>query len=634
MASHQDRPAQPVEHLHDPSRNSYRYIHMPDLSWITQKDPPEFDEALVQSLDQKRQELDAKVARYIAKKQGQFDDYVAEKNRRYEHRAEERRRRHHGHRQHQTDERVEESGVEKKNVALIEGEDDTTRFTKKQREEDARQRAAKISEEVSTQVEPTSKSAPHCPANALGSVRERDSEIFQLLPGFLPLLDQQAALSSSAPVTNDRGSGASEDPRTQLIRSCTVPAPSIHPRAAQPRRSSLKQSSNGDRPGSSARKAVRLSLGPRIVTPTQTPPDDRPLSSHADSPKSADKEVPQPTQDFGSKWDAEPRKTYHERIPDEELMAPGSAETPGPTGEKDSAPDKSEGSNPLSSGAKNQSDSSGDPVENSAAEKILSPPKKQSPSAASPIHFSKGDVPQQLADYQGRRSSISEEVKALPKDQKRKRKKKDKARVASAPALNPSRSTATTALTSKSPEVDVPASRSIALSSGNPSIPNHPSSSVLLSSSFADANNTGLFYPTKSRPPPSPLRPSEEDLEAVDVPLPVGGFSSGSPSPTYDSTMGYSSLGESYMALNFARRMAEKEEKMKREETESRRQLQQQQILREESEEEADNDHLNGMKGDPIAKRIQEKRKQMVDSGADKSLADQEDDGFIGELEL
>ncbi|KAK7544658.1 uncharacterized protein J3D65DRAFT_663893 [Phyllosticta citribraziliensis] len=633
MASHQDRSASPAEHLHDPARNSYRYIHLPDLSWINQKDPPEFDEALVQSLDQKRLELDAKVARYIAKKQGQFDDYVAEKNRRYEHRAEERRRRHHGHRQHQIDERIEESGAEKRNVASMEGEDDMTRFTKKQREEDARQRAARVSEEVSTQAEPTSKSAPQSPAHALGSVRERDSEIFQLLPGFLPLLDQQAALSSSAPVTNDRVPDVSEDPRSQLIRSCTVPAPSIHPRAAQPRRSSLKQASNGDRPGS-ARKAVRLSLGPRIVTPTQSPPDDRPLSSHAESPKSADAEAPQTTQDLGGKWDAEPRRTYHERIPDEELMAPGSAETHIPTGEKVAAPGKLEGSASLSSEASNQSEPSGGPGEDSAAEKILSPPKKQPPSAASPIHFSKGDVAQQLADYQGRRSSISEEVKALPKDQRRRKKKKDKARFASAPALNPSRSTATTALTSKSPEVDVPASRSIALSGGNPSIPNHPSSSVLLSSSFADANNTGLFYPTKSRPPPSPLRPTEEDLEAVDVPLPVGGFSSGSPSPTYDSTMGYSSLGESYMALNFARRMAEKEEKMKREETERRRQLQQQQILREESDEEADNDHLKGMKGDPIAKRIQEKRQQMANSGANKSLADQEDDGFIGELEL
>lgn len=629
MASHQDRPAQPAEHLHDPSRNSYRYLHMPDLSWINQKDPPEFDEALLQSLEQKRQELDAKVARYIAKKQGQLDEYVAEKNRRYEHRAEERRRRH-GHRHHQHEETIEE-GAEKKNAVSCEGEDEMTRFTKKQREEAARQRAAKVSEEVSTQVEPKSKSAPHSPANALGTVRERDSEIFQLLPGFLPLLDHQAALSSSAPVTNDRGVGPSEDPRSQLIRSCTVPAPTIHPRAAQPRRSSLKQSSNGDRPGS-ARKAVRLSIGPRIVTPTQSPPDDRPLSSHADSPNSAIVDAPPTTENFGEKWDTEPRKMYHERIPDEELMASAAGEIPKLPEEKTAAPQLQDVPASSSAGDQSQSKASGDLVENGTAHEVLSEPKKQSPSA-SPLNFAKGEVLQQLADYQGRRSSISEEVKSLPKDQKKKKKKKDKARVSSAPALNPSRSTATTALTSKSPEVDVPVSRSIALAGGDPSIPNHPSSSALLSSSFADANNTGLFYPTKSRPPPSPLRPSEEDLEAVDVPLPVGGFSSGSPSPAYDSTLGYSSLGESYMALNFARRMAEKEEKLKKEDADRRRQQQQQQILREESGEDTD-DHLNGMKGDPIAKKIQEKRKQMAKSRADRGLADQDDDGFIGELEL
>ncbi|KAK7730750.1 hypothetical protein SLS57_001581 [Botryosphaeria dothidea] len=543
------------EHFHDPSRNTYRYIHLPDTSWITQRDPPEFDDALLQSLEQKRQELDAKVARYIAKKQGQFNDYVAEKNRRYDLRTEDRQKRRAAQQERDHEQAMAEacdgaSGAPQ----LMEDDNESSWFTK-QREEDARKRAEAVSEEVAKSETPSSDSPDAAAHTSLGTVRERDSEILQLLPGFLPLLEDQEQLSSSAPAAN-RGDGRPlRNPRSELVRSSTMPPTLKHSPA--PRRSSLKQS-NGDRPGS-ARKAVRLSLGPRIVTPTQSPPEDRPSSSTNHSAQTSLSEEAlrniQREIEEAERWKSGPERIHTEEIPIEDLLS-ATIRKDSSQDDESVAPDNVQ--NP-SSASPEKGKAKAEPAldqskkENAGPDNQLSPSQSRPSYSESPLNFGKEEIPQRPTASLGRRSSLTEEAKSAPKEPKKKKKKKVKASTAGGlPTITPTRAPTTTALSSTVPEVGTSSARSIAPSS-QPA-PQTQSAS-LLSSSFVDANNTGIFYPTRSRPPPSHMRPDEASLSAVDVPLPVGGFSSESPTASYGSALRGASLGESYMALNFARRM-------------------------------------------------------------------------------
>lgn len=619
MAATHPRAPSPPEHIHDPYRNNYRYLHMPDTSWIRHRDPPEFDDALLQSLEQKRQELDAKVARYIAKKQGQFNDYVAEKNRRYDLRADERQKRRAAQQERNHEQAMADDHAPAPHLM---DDDNEARWFTKQREEDARKRAEAVSEEVATSGARHSDSAAVQP-DSLGSVRERDSEILQLLPGFLPLLEDQEQLSSSAPAANGASSRPSRDPRAELVRSSTMPPVLKHSPA--PRRSSLKQS-NGDRPGS-ARKAVRLSLGPRIVTPTQSPPDDRPLSSIETSAESSLSEETlrsiQREIEEAERWKSEPEKVYTEEIPIEDLVSASSdhdhnyaventARNPVDTPASVS-PDKGK--------AKAQVAISGGANESAGSEKQQSPPQSKPNYAESPINFNKEEIPQRPTASLGRRSSLTEEAKSAPKEPKKKKKKKVKTQTATGlPTYTPVRATTTTALSSTAPEISASSARSIA-----PAYQSTPpnTSTSLLSSSFVDANNTGIFYPTRERPPPSSLRPNEASLSAVDVPLPVGGFSSDSASNSYGSVLRGTSLGESYMALNFARRMAEREkaqsEKGGKKKKSKSSSAPVEQPLREEDEEDDDSE----------AERLVRKREEKY--RRDRAL---DDDEFAGELDL
>ncbi|EKG21893.1 hypothetical protein MPH_00813 [Macrophomina phaseolina MS6] len=549
-----DHPTQ--EHFHDPARNTYRYIHLPDTSWISQRDPPEFDDALLQSLEQKRQELDAKVARYIAKKQGQFNDYVAEKNRRYDLRTEDRQKRRAAQQERDHEQAMAEACEDASGAPhLMEDDSEASWFTK-QREEDARKRAEAVSEEVA-KSDTTYSDSPDAAAHAtLSTVRERDSEILQLLPGFLPLLEDQEKLSSSAPAAN-RGDGRpSRNPRSELIRSSTMP-PSLSHRPA-PRRSSLKQS-NGDRPGS-ARKAVRLSLGPSIVTPTQSPPNDGPSTSTNHSAQTSLSEETlrniQREIEEAERWKSEPERIHTEEIPIEDLLSATAHVNPRQA-DIEIAPDhisSPSSASPEKGKAKAGSSVNDDNSENAGSEKQPSPPQSKPNYSASPLNFGKEEIPQRPTASLGRRSSLTEEAKSAPKEPKKKKKKKVKtATTTGLPTYTPARAPTTTALSSTAPEVGTSSARSIANSSQQ--APQAQSAS-LLSSSFVDANNTGIFYPTRSRPPPSHMRPDEASLSAVDVPLPVGGLSSSDSPPTsYGSALRGASLGESYMALNFARRM-------------------------------------------------------------------------------
>ncbi|GME26778.1 hypothetical protein GTA08_BOTSDO00261 [Neofusicoccum parvum] len=423
MAAPHDRPPRPCEHFHDPARNTYRYVHMPDTSWICERDPQDFDDALLQSLEQKRQELDAKVARYIAKKQGQFNDYVAEKNRRYDLRTEDRQKRRAAQQERDHEQQIAHAADDQPCAPQLMEDDNEASWFTKQREQDARKRAELVSEEVARSEPRPSDSPGPAPHADLGTVRERDSEILQLLPGFLPLLEDQEKLSSSAPAAN-RGDGR----------------PPRNPR---------------------------------------------------------------------------------------------------------------------------------------------------------PLNFGREEIPQRPAASLGRRSSLTEEAKSAPKEPKKKKKKKVKTQPpAGLPTYTP------------------PVKSSNAAS--------------LLSSSFVDANNTGIFYPTRTRPPPSHLRPDEASLSAVNVPLPVGGFSSESPTASYGSMIRGASLGESFMALNFARRMAEKDKAEEknggRKKTSNSGLTSEQPLLKEEDEEDEQNEEA-----ERLARQREEKyRRDRV----------QDEDEFAGELDL
>lgn len=631
------------------------------------RDPPEFDDTLLQTLEQKRQELDAKVARYITKKQGQFNDYVAEKHRRYDLRADDRQKRRAAAQQERDHEAaIVDSAEDASSAKHLNDDDAEAAWFTKQREAEARTRAELVSEEVAKSGTRARGASDAGPQQEVGSVRERDSEILQLLPGFLPLLEDQEQLSSSAPAAN-RGDGrAPRNPRSELVRSSTMPPTLKHSPA--PRRSSLKQS-NGDRPGS-ARKAVRLSLGPRIVTPTQSPPDDRPSTSnaiahtilHEETLRTIQKEIEE-----AERWRSEPERVYTEEIPIEDLLSATSVSSADET----SAPNQLESPAPASPDkGKEKAQPTSNASNNSA---IAAPEKEPSPSpsnrpsySASPLNFGKEEIPPRApasAAGGGRRSSLTEEAKSAPKEPPPKKKKKKKAKTvhhtssSSSSAstgghghglatYTPARSHTTTALSSTAPEVGTASSaRSIAHKGGN----QQPSSSTsLLSSSFVDANNTGIFYPTRTRPPASQLRPDEASLSAVNVPLPVGGFSSGESPPQTSSSYagggsmmrgaGGASLGESYMALNFARRMAEKEmaEKKKggekggsvgrgRKPSRSGPMPQGPPVVREEDEEEGEDQEEDGGEAERLARVREEKyrRDRMLD-----------DDEFAGELDL
>ncbi|KAL1635116.1 hypothetical protein SLS56_001868 [Neofusicoccum ribis] len=624
MAAQHDRPPRPCEHFHDPARNTYRYVHMPDTSWICERDPQDFDDALLQSLEQKRQELDAKVARYIAKKQGQFNDYVAEKNRRYDLRTEDRQKRRAAQQERDHEQQIAHAADDQPCAPQLMEDDNEASWFTKQREQDARKRAELVSEEVARSEPRPSDSPGPAPHADLGTVRERDSEILQLLPGFLPLLEDQEKLSSSAPAAN-RGDGRPpRNPRSELVRSSTMPPVIKHSPA--PRRSSLKQS-NGDRPGS-ARKAVRLSLGPRIVTPTQSPPDERGSGSadatshsvlHHETLRSIHKELEE-----ANRWKSEPERVYTEAIPTEDLLLAGSHQNLSHV-DDGVAPDQIESPSPSSpEKGKEKSQPIADATESRSVlpEKESSPVQTRPNYSASPLNFGREEIPQRPAASLGRRSSLTEEAKSAPKEPKKKKKKKVKTQPpAGLPTYTPVRAPTTTALSSTAPEVGTSSARSI-----TPSYKPVKSSSAasLLSSSFVDANNTGIFYPTRTRPPPSHLRPDEASLSAVDVPLPVGGFSSESPTASYGSMIRGASLGESFMALNFARRMAEKDKAEEknggRKKTSNSGSTSEQPLLKEEDEEDEQNEEA-----ERLARQREEKyRRDRV----------QDEDEFAGELDL
>ncbi|OJD35084.1 uncharacterized protein BKCO1_1900055 [Diplodia corticola] len=627
MAAAPQRPPSPPEHVYDPYHNAYRYLHMPDTSWIRHRDPPEFDDALLQSLEQKRQELDAKVTRYIAKKQGQFNDYVAEKNRRYDLRADDRQKRRQA--QHDRDQEQAMADVcdDQTPAPHLMDDDNEAKWFTKQREEDARKRAEAVSEEVA-HSEPRHSSVPDVAAHpaSLGSVRERDSEILQLLPGFLPLLEDQDQLSSSAPAANGANIRPARDPRSELVRSSTMPPVLKHSPA--PRRSSLKQS-NGERPGS-ARKAVRLSLGPRIVTPTQSPPDDRPLSSIESSAESSLSEETlraiQREIEEADRWKSEPERVYTEEIPTEDLMSASASQDHHRAQETTVHNQIDTPASVSPEKGKSRAQAAGEEVsiDSSGPKKQQSPPQSKPNYAESPINFNKEEIPQRPSASLGRRSSLTEEAKSAPKEPKKKKKKKSKTQsITGLPTYTPVRAPTTTALSSTAPEIGASSARSIG-PAYQPASPN--ASTSLLSSSFVDANNTGIFYPTRSRPPPSHMRPDETSLSAVEVPLPVGGFSSESVSNSYGSVLRGTSLGESFMALNFARRMAEREkaqnESAGRKKNSKAGSTSLQQPLKEEDEEDEEG-------RDSEAERLARKREEKY--SRDREL---DEDEFAGELDL
>ncbi|KAL0263440.1 hypothetical protein SLS55_002420 [Diplodia seriata] len=629
MAAAHHRPPSPPEHIHDPDRNTYRYLHMPDTSWVRHRDPPEFDDALLQSLEQKRQELDAKVNRYIAKKQGQFNDYVAEKNRRYDLRADERLKRRAAQQERDHEQAMVDVCDDHAPAPHLMDDDNEAKWFTKQREEDARKRAEAVSEEVAV-AEARHSSVPDVAAHplSLGSVRERDSEILQLLPGFLPLLEDQDQLSSSAPAANGGNIRPARDPRSELVRSSTMPPVLKHSPA--PRRSSLKQS-NGERPGS-ARKAVRLSLGPRIVTPTQSPPDDRHLSSQETSAESSLSEETlraiQREIEEAERWKSEPERVYTEEIPTEDLLSASSSQNHNHAEEKvaHNQADTPASVSPEKGKSKAQATDGEAVIENAGPEKQQSPPQSKPNYAESPINFNKEEIPQRPTASLGRRSSLTEEAKSAPKEPKKKKKKRAKTQSsAGLPTYTPVRAATTTALSSTAPEIGASSARSI-----GPAYQSTPpnTSASLLSSSFVDANNTGIFYPTRSRPPPSHLRPDETSLSAVEVPLPVGGFSSESLSNSYGSVLRGTSLGESYMALNFARRMAERDkaqnESGSRKKNSKTRSASLQQPLKEETEEDEE-----GEDGDSEAERLARQREERY--AKDREL---DEDEFAGGLDL
>ncbi|KAF2144100.1 uncharacterized protein K452DRAFT_152999 [Aplosporella prunicola CBS 121167] len=558
----EDRPLKPQGHAQPYDPQNEIFIHMPATAWIDQQDPPEFDESLLASLEQKRQELDAKVHRYIAKKQGQFNDWVGDKRSRYELRAEERRHRH-------DDQDAPPYPSEPTT-------DDDTSPPKTPEDQNARRRAEDTSQDVAKQE------SPDDPASA---TREKDSELLQLLPGFLPLLDEQEgsssspARSSSAPPSNGRAEASPPttpiNPRIEFGRSVTAPSP-IYAAAARsarrplPRRSSLKQPSSGN--GTGSRKAVRLSLGPQIVTPTQSPPEHDeiydPVRLAEEQRLLEEQALAIIEQETEEKWRTEPERTYIDFVPTEPASVPnvdGPADVPSPRLTPPASP-KPEAKEPVEAG--------------SATPELPGPMRPESPSECSTTSYGETSAEQALSLH-GNEAPNSPATKPVDKEKKKKKRRKSKSSKSAGPhaALShftPTPATVTTAVSSAAPEAppyspvnpvaapyeDIPEPVYQHVSPSRAADDPNTYSGSLLSSSMRDS---GPHYgTTRSRPPPSSLRPDMASLNAVNVPLPVGGFSAGSatgntPRSYGSSAMPRASLGESYMALHFARRMMERE---------------------------------------------------------------------------